>query len=72
MVCCTHSHDRNNFAQCRVYRADKKLLLYAGIVQALLAAWALLLSVTAGTQPVIACKSCAMHYVVIQLRFVRH
>ncbi|KAL0018780.1 hypothetical protein WJX77_009784 [Trebouxia sp. C0004] len=38
----------------RAYRADNKLLLYSGIVQALLAAWALLLSVTAGTQPVIA------------------
>lgn len=40
----------------RAYRADNKLLLYSGIVQALLAAWALLLSVTAGTQPVVACK----------------
>ncbi|DBA99510.1 hypothetical protein WJX82_000233 [Trebouxia sp. C0006] len=38
----------------RAYRADNKLLLYSGIVQALLAAWALLLSVTAGTQPVVA------------------
>lgn len=41
---------------CRVHRADQKLFLYHGIVQALLAGWALLLSVTAGTQPVIACK----------------
>lgn len=43
-------------AACRVHRADQKLLLYHGIVQALLAGWALLLSVTAGTQPVVACK----------------
>ncbi|KAL3140129.1 hypothetical protein ABBQ38_004406 [Trebouxia sp. C0009 RCD-2024] len=38
----------------RLYRADNKVLLYSGIAQALLTAWALLLSVTAGTQPVIA------------------
>ena len=40
----------------RFYRADNKVLLYTGILQALLAAWALLLSVTAGTQPVVACR----------------
>lgn len=41
---------------CRLYRADNKVLLYSGIAQALLTAWALLLSVTAGTQPVVACE----------------
>ena len=46
---------------CRLYRADNKVLLYSGIAQALLTAWALLLSVTAGTQPVIACKSYSLH-----------
>ena len=48
---------RRCFAECRLHRADQKLLLYHGIAQALLAGWALLLSVTAGTQPVVACKS---------------
>ncbi|KAK9810151.1 hypothetical protein WJX72_005684 [[Myrmecia] bisecta] len=37
----------------RLHKASKNIILYSGILQALLAAWALLLTVTAGTQPVI-------------------
>ena len=39
---------------CRLQRADRDIIMYTGIAQALLAAWAVLLSVTAGTQPIIA------------------
>jgi len=38
----------------RLHKASKNIILYSGILQALLASWALLLTVTAGTQPVIA------------------
>ena len=53
---------------CRLYRADNKVLLYSGIAQALLTAWALLLSVTAGTQPVIACECHTMYHSVEKQR----
>ena len=39
---------------CRLQRADRDIILYTGIAQAVLAAWAVLLSVTAGSQPIIA------------------
>ena len=55
-VLCTQHTAEYMYCNCRLHRADQKLLLYMGIIQALLAGWALLLSVTAGTQPVIACE----------------
>jgi len=55
---------------CRAYRADNKVLLYTGIIQALLAAWAILLSVTANTQPVVACKSLGMQNTLADVYFL--
>jgi DNA polymerase delta subunit 1 len=40
----------------RFFLAERQVVLYAGIAQALLLAWALLSPLTAGTQPVIWCK----------------
>ena len=37
----------------RLYKADRDIILYTGIAQVLLSAWAVLLSVTAGSQPII-------------------
>lgn len=39
----------------RLYLAGKQLILYSGIAQAVLLAWALLSPMTAGTQPVVWC-----------------
>ena len=44
-------------AACRVYVANRKYILIAAALQALLAGWALLLTVTAGTQPLVASAS---------------
>jgi hypothetical protein len=40
----------------RVFFAEKQVILYAGVAQAVLLAWALLSPLTAGTQPVVWCK----------------
>jgi len=40
----------------RIFFAEKTVILYSGIAQAVLLAWALLSPVTAGTQPVVWCK----------------
>ena len=37
----------------RLYKADRDIMLWGGVAQALLCAWAVLLSVTAGSQPII-------------------
>jgi hypothetical protein len=44
------------FPDDRYFLAEKNFIMIIGAVQALLAAWALLLSVTAETQPLIACE----------------
>ena len=44
----------------RVYVANRKYILIAAALQALLGAWGLLLTVTAGTQPLIASAPCCL------------
>ena len=39
----------------RLYFSGKKIMLYAGLAQMLLLAWALITPTTAGTQPVVWC-----------------
>ena len=41
---------------CRLHKADKKLILYAAAAHGLLASWAVFLRLTAGQQPLVACK----------------
>jgi len=40
----------------RLFLAERTVILYSGIAQAVLLAWALLSPLTAGTQPVVWCK----------------
>ncbi len=49
--------DWDGLCPCRVYVANRKYILIAAAIQGVLAAWGLLLTVTAGTQPLIASAS---------------
>jgi DNA polymerase delta subunit 1 len=49
----------------RLFLAEQKVMLYTGIAQAVLLAWALLSPLTAGTQPVIWCECCGGHLGVV-------
>ncbi len=43
---------------CRKFVAEARFIQTVGAIQLLLAAWALLSSVSAGTQPLVACELC--------------
>lgn len=50
----------------RVFFAERQVMLYAGVAQAVLLAWALLSPMTAGTQPVVWCKfKCISSFIVV-------
>ena len=47
----------------RLFFAERNVIIYAGVAQAVLLAWALLSPMTAGTQPVVWCKSLILFYI---------